>query len=363
MPLKTFCEKDIFMANQVCQISEQLFGKGLRGLRLENDLLATSVLLEKGADIYELIYKPQQLDVLWKSPWGLKEPSRGFDSAFDSVTAWLEGYAGGWQVLFPNGGSPCTYKGAALGFHGEASMLAWNYEIVEQSAQAAEVRLWARLFRSPFHIEHHMRVEAGTIVLIIREKITSPAGEAMKYMWSHHPAFGAPFISEHCFVDTGAKTLLSDDGYVGTHNPLKVNTQYPWPQANGTDMAQVAGQSTPRDTLAYLQDFESAWYGITNTELGFGVGLVWDKNVFPYAWFWQEMHASAGFPWYKAAYVMAIEPASSIPGQGLLNVMEKTKSHRTRAAGKSEEIELRVVFYESNKGINKIDANGTVHHK
>ncbi|MCL4875316.1 MAG: aldose 1-epimerase [Anaerolineae bacterium] len=343
-----------------CQISEQILGRSLRGLRLENDLLATTVLLDKGADIYELIYKPKGMDVLWKSPWGIKETARGFDSAFDSVTAWLEAYAGGWQVLFPSGGGPCVYKGAALNFHGEASMVAWNYEVVEQSDRAAEVRLMTRLFRSPFRLERRMRVEAGKPVLIIREKITSEAGEEMDYMWSHHPAFGAPFLSDQCRVDIGSSRILADDGYAGTHNPMTVNVDYDWPMANGADLSAVPGQETPRDILGYFHDFESGWYGITNTEHGFGVGLVWDKDIFPYAWYWQEMHASAGFPWYKGVYVMAIEPASSIPGQGLVAVMDKTQTHRTLAPGRSVEIEMRAVFYESATGVQKINPDGSV---
>jgi len=55
---------------------------------------------------------------MWKAPWGMKEPGRGFDSDVDSLTAWLEAYAGGWQVLFPNGGFANTYKGVELGYHG-----------------------------------------------------------------------------------------------------------------------------------------------------------------------------------------------------------------------------------------------------
>ncbi|MFQ3565702.1 MAG: aldose 1-epimerase [Aggregatilineales bacterium] len=343
-----------------CRINEVIFGRSLNGLRLENDLLATTILLDKGADIYGLIYKPKGLDVLWKAPWGIKEPARGFDSAFDTMTAWLESYAGGWQELFPNGGDPCTYKGAALNFHGEASVTAWHAEIVERGGMAAEVRLWTRLFRSPFRIERSMRVEAGKPVLIIRERITNEGGEDMDYMWSHHPAFGAPFLSDRCRIDTGARALLCDDLYAGSHNPLKLGTQYPWPLAEGVDMSVVPGQDTPRDTLGYLQDFETGWYGITNTELGFGVGLVWDKSIFPYAWFWQEMNASSGFPWYKNVYVMAIEPASSIPGQGLVNVMEKTGTHRTLAAGASVETELRAVFYESTVGVRRIERDGKV---
>lgn len=343
-----------------CQISEFTLGRSMRALKIENDLLAVTVLLDKGADIYELVYKPQNIDVLWKSNWGMKEPAHGFDSAFDSSTAWLEAYAGGWQVLFPNGGTACTYKGANLNFHGEASMIAWNYEIMQADNNAAEVRLSARLFRSPFCIERIMRVEAGKPILVLREKVINEAGEAMDYMWSHHPAFGAPFLSEKCRIDTGARTLLSDDGYAGTYNPLQLNTKYQWPMAEGIDMSAVPGQNTPRDTLGYLQDFDTAWYGITNTDMGFGVGLVWDKTIFPYAWYWQEMYASSGFPFYKNAYVMAIEPASSIPGQGLTQVMDKTQTHLTLKAGAAAEMEMRVAFYESHNGIRKIEMDGTV---
>jgi hypothetical protein len=48
----------------VCQITEQTLEPSIRALRLESDLLSTTILLDKGADICELIYKPQNLDEL-----------------------------------------------------------------------------------------------------------------------------------------------------------------------------------------------------------------------------------------------------------------------------------------------------------
>ncbi|NJL95128.1 MAG: hypothetical protein HC915_16120 [Anaerolineae bacterium] len=89
------------------------------------------------------------------------------------------------------------------------------------------------------------------------------------------------------------------------------------------------------------------------------MGLSWDKAAFPYAWYWQEMHSSPGYPWYKGVYVMAIEPASSIPGQGLTAVMEKNGSHRTLAPGASAEAELHAVFYEG-QGVERIAPDGQV---
>ena len=346
-----------------CKATEIVLGKTMTALEIENDILSTTILLDKGADIYQLAYKPKDVDVLWKSPWGMKEPGRGFDSAFDSATAWLEAYAGGWQVLFPNGGDATIYKGAPLSFHGEASMKAWDYEIVSEGDSALEVKLKTRLSRSPYTIERWMRVESGSPILHIRERITNHAGEAMDCMWSHHPAYGAPFLSEHCVIDVGTASFVADDLYAGFVNPLTLSQSYQWPMAGDVDLSKVPGADDERDILAYFRDFESGWYAITNREMGLGVGLVWDESVFPFAWFWQELNASPGFPFYKCSYVMAIEPASSIPGQGLNKVMEKTGTQLTLQPGESKEVEIKAVFFESDRGAQKIDADGRVHLK
>ena len=57
---------------------------------------------------------------------------------------------------------------------------------------------------------------------------------------------------------------------------------------------------------------------------------------------------------------MAIEPATSIPGQGLNSVIEKTGAHRTLKSGESAEVTLQAVFYESTSGVSEIQSDGTV---
>jgi hypothetical protein len=338
------------MRTATCSVVELTLGRSLRALRIENDLLSATILVDKGADIYQLVYKPRGVDVLWKTPWGLKEQRRGVPTGFDSGTLWLENYPGGWQVLFPNGGDECAHKGVTLSFHGEASLAPWDYQIICQGHAAAEVRLQTRLVRSPFRLERTMRVERGKPLLTIHERITNEANEPMDYMWGHHPAFGAPFLSGACRIDIGARSLLVDDAYVGAANPLPLGQRLTWPVAEvgggALDLSHVPGRDQVRDLLAYFTDFESGWYAVTNPELGFGFGLTWPAEIFPHAWFWQEMHASPGFPFYKRAYTMAIEPFTSIPGQGLLAVMQKTGTHRTLSAGQSVEATVRAVFYE-----------------
>ncbi len=349
-----------------CSVREATIPRGVPALVLENDSIAVTVLPGKGADIYELISKPDGIDVLWKSSWGLL-PHGGVHSAADSAAAWLEAYEGGWQEIFPNGGTANTYRGVELNFHGEASLAAWEYEITQREGDAAEVRLSTRLRRSPFLIERTMRVEAGKPVLHISEHITNQGREDLEAMWGHHPAYGAPFLSGACRIDTNARTVYADDEIGGPLNPLTKGGTFTWPHGErdgvATDLSRVAGpDDPPHETMAYLTNFtdEHGWYGITNTELGIGVGLVWPKAVFPFAWFWQEMHASPGFPWYGEVYVMAIEPFSSMPGHGLSAVIEKTGTQLTIPAGQSVEVEFAAALYHASEGIDGIQPNGTV---
>jgi hypothetical protein len=333
-------------------------------LVLENAYLSARIVPGKGGDLTDLVYLPRQMNVLWKSPWSQPDDFSRQPASDGSQTAWLESYEGGWQEIFPNGGDACHYHGVELGFHGEASLARWNYEITEPGGQAAEIRLEVRLKRSPFRLERRLRVEQDRPVLMLRERITNEGGEDLEYMWGHHPAYGAPFLSGACRLDLGSSSFQTDDRSGGPADPLPSGQRYDWPlsEKSGLDLSQIppSDPATPRHLLAYFDNFEAGWYGLTNLELGFGVGLVWPREVFPYAWCWQEMYASGGFPWYKAAYVMAVEPFSSFPSQGLLNVRNKTGTQRVLRAGQMVEAELAAVFYESKTGITGIEPDGRV---
>lgn len=349
---------------QACRALQGRLGRNIDTVVLENELLSATVIVNKGADIYELRYKPRDVDVLWKSPWGLRDPGYELPSS-SSLVSWLDGYGGGWQVLFPSGGGPCTYKGVELPFNGEASLAPWDCQILTEGGDVAEVRLEARLARSPLRIERTMRVEAGRPMLTFLERVGNEGREPVDYLWGHHPAYGAPFLSEACRIDTAAQSLRADDAYDGPHNPLELDRTYRWPEVDSEnsrlDLSHVPGEETPRQLLAYLGGFKSGWYAITNAELGFGVGLVWPAEVLPYAWLWQEMHASPGYPWYQNAYVMAIEPNTSFPAQGLVAAMAKTGTHRTLEPGEFAELEFGAVFYESSTGVARIESDGVVH--
>jgi hypothetical protein len=86
--------------------------QGHTALWLENDYLRITVLPEKGADICQITYKPNPIDLLLVTPAGLRPP------ADRPPTDFLENYEGGWQTLLPNVNDACEYRGAAIPMHG-----------------------------------------------------------------------------------------------------------------------------------------------------------------------------------------------------------------------------------------------------
>ncbi|MCC7357926.1 MAG: DUF4432 family protein [Anaerolineales bacterium] len=350
-----------------CQIRELTLPPGNRAVVLENDLLAATILPEQGADIYALVYKPRGVDVLWKSG-RLQAGRRAVPPGEPSLSAWLNTYSGGWQVLFPNGGAANAHQGLTHSFHGEAAVSAWDYTVPSAGPRAAEVRLSVTLAHSPFRLERTLRLEAGRPVLQLHEQVSNTSAAVQAYICGQHPAFGAPLIGPACRIDTGASFLLADPAASGPASPLTAGSRYPWPVPAAAGRAAAVNtlpdQATPRRLMAYFTDFEAtAWYALTNTALGFGVGLAWPRVVYPYAWFWQELRATPDFPWNGQAYVMAIEPATCFPAHGLAAVARQTGTVRSLAPGAAISVDLCAAFYDGSRGVARLAPDGTVQLK
>jgi galactose mutarotase-like enzyme len=289
--------------------------RGWTVVQLASDRLEVDVLPGKGGDILGVTWRPQELNVLWSSPWGLREKG-SVPTAADSRVAFLESYPGGWQTLFPNGGDATEEQGVELGFHGEATMIPWRWEQLDDQSIAMSVEL----VRSPFSLRRVVRVDGASVTVTEAFKNTSLVDQPA--MWSHHPAFGAPFLDSSCRVEVGAASFQADPGYDTPHTDLMAGETRAWPLARSRDGGDIDLREVPSpeaqvDRMGYLLDFTAPWYSITNPQLGLTATVRWDGVTFPYAWLWTEAAGSAGFPWHQRAYVLAIEPASSYPGSGL----------------------------------------------
>jgi hypothetical protein len=275
--------------------------QGMRAISLENELLRVSILLDKGSDVFELLYKPLDVDFVWLTANGFRDPrSISTNTADDAVGAFIDSYGGGWQEILPNGGLPSTHAGASFAQHGEVALLPWDYELVEDTEQAVTVRLTVACLRTPLRIVKELRLEAGSPRLELSETLTNESPVEIRAMWGHHLTFGKPFLVP------GARLTLPD-GIEVVEGPA-------------VDLSRIPGPGAP-SAVTYLGGFgKDAWYELARDDVGFRVG--WDGAVMPYLWFWQEYGGSTGWEWYGRHWNVGLEPFSSYPSEGIGKAVE-----------------------------------------
>ncbi len=326
-----------------------------RLLTLSSEEMTVTLLPDKGADIYEMIDRASGVDVLLKAPWGVREPGPWLRAA-TSMQRWMEAYPGGWQVLLPNGGDECVENGTSWGYHGEAALLAW--EVLEHSPCHAVLE--TSLFSVPLRVRREIELSGSTFTL--HELVTNDSDEDLEVMWSHHPAFGAPFLEEGCLLATGFRAVVADDLSPGTL--LAADSRHAWPVVrtiDGTelDLRVIPGPDRPRALLAYLTDPDEPFFAITNPHRGLGVSFRWSGEVFDKAWLWQEVHCGEGWPWFKRAYALAVEPATTVPGHGMSHARATRQPGVTFAARQCREIVIETSLFHDTRLVQGMNPDGS----
>ena len=136
-------------------------------------------------------------------------------------------------------------------------------------------------------------------------------------------------------VKTAALTMVDPDAADGT---IAAGSVHDWPiietSEGPLDASIIPGEETPHALMVFLGEFADprAWYAIQNQGNGERIEFAWDRDEFPYAWLWEELHFHTNSPLHGEVYTMAIEPATSWPG-GLTHIMETTATHRVLEPG------------------------------
>ena len=214
---------------------------------------------------------------------------------------------------------------------------------------------------APLHVRREVTVVGG--VLRIIETVTNESPVDVEVMWSHHPAFGPPFLDSSCILSAGCRTFVADDRAPGT--VVAPGTSHGWPlvtAADGTtvDLSRIPSPDQPRAILGYLGEFSSGFCAVTSGRLGLGVGLRWPLHTFGHAWLWQEMRATPEWPWFRRAYVLAVEPASTIPGQGMASARAKGRSGVLISAGSARTVVIEAVLFSGRGPVKDIGEGGDV---
>jgi Domain of unknown function (DUF4432) len=281
---------------------------GHPALWLENEYLRVSVLPEKGADVYELIYKPRGVDFLLKTPGGLRPP--GAKKAKD----FLENYEGGWQELFPNPGDAVAYRGKELPFHGIAALLPWQLGEVCEDDDTVSISLYLDFHTLPFRLERQMSLLPGRPTLEIRGTITNRADTAQEFLWGHHIVLGSGFLTASCRMEMpSCKIYTPEVVYEPETASLAPRQCELWPFASSltrrdrVDLRNIPGPAAHTHDDIYLSDLREGWLDVFNPDLDLHFRLEWDPSVFGCIVNWRPL-GGADMPPLTGIYGMGIEP-------------------------------------------------------
>jgi hypothetical protein len=347
-----------------CRVNDQVMWHQMRALILQNELLQIVVLVDKGSEIIQFLYKPMDMDFIWRAPNQVKSPDRFVRAAGSSVSPFFDHWDGGWIEILPNGGTACEYKGAPLGFFAETINIPWNYTILDDHPERVSVGLWVRLVRLPFLVQKKFTIESGKAVLLIEERVTNEGYETVDFMWGHHPVIGVPFLDESCRISAPDCTVEVFDAEDGPDHRMGLHQIGRWPiikdrEGNPLDLRIVPPRSGRTMDNCYLYDFKRGWVAVTNTNRQIGFGLAWDHSVFKYMWLWQALGGGLGYPWYGRTYNLGIEPWSSYPCSGLQESIKNGTALQLKA-GQSLDSWVTATAYEGKETISFIARDGTL---
>ena len=343
-----------------CRVSLDYAYRGICLGYLENDALRVGILVGKGADVFELVYKPRDLDFMWHSPIPLRAP-------FVATSALPEGafhdyYYGGWQEILPSAGWAAEpYLGASQGLHGEVSLLPFEARVLEDTPERVALELSVRCYRSPLTLVRTMSLRGAEPALFISERLTNESPSEFAVMWGHHPAFGPPFLDDTCAVRVAATGVDVLDfhrnglwepgqGYAFPHAPSRRTGE-------AEDVTRVRHPETRSVDVIRFTGLEEGSYALTSERLGLGIGMAWDPDVFPSLWMWQVYGGHDDYPWYGRTYNCALEPFTSWPPAGIAGAVENGSA---RVLGPHEVVEtdLAAVVYSGDP--RRVRLDGTV---
>ncbi len=325
-------------------------------LRLTNTMIEVEVDPDRGADI-TAIRRPGGPNVLATYAWA--SPLRASRSSTwgDPVNDWLSEYRGAWQELFPNAGDACEVMGVPLPFHGEVSTARW--QVADQTDDSVTLTTPTRL---PLILERRMRLPPDRSTLRIEETARLDADTGVPFLWGHHPAFAAT-EGAHIDMPEGIGVKV-DPSHAPEHNDLTPGGAGEWPVVLGAegqpvDVSRIGRGPTER--LAYLSGFggRDGWTAIRGVAPGLGVAMAWDVATFPHAWFWWQI-GGPGHPWHGRSRLVAIEPHTTVPSDGLAAADERGEAHRL-SPGETRDTWLTVSLFDADdRPVTAVAQDGSV---
>jgi hypothetical protein len=345
--------------NYGCRLREFILND-YRAVTLENEKVRVTILPDKGADVYELLYKPKDVDFLWKSSVGLRSMKNYQSTIPGKGGNFLDFYEGGWQEMFPWGGHASVYRGADTGLHGEVALAQWDYRVDVDTPEHVQITCTVRTLRSPFLVKKTFTLYRDRADLRINEVIVNESEQPLEVVWGHHPAYGWPFLDDSCVIDLPAcrvKTMASLDA----GGRLAENAEGVWPTfklRDGSDvnLSNIPGPDARSHDLAFLSEFKEGWYALRSRRKGLGIGLAWDSKIFPWIWYYQVFRGAPDYPFWGEEYLISLEMVTSM-GVKFSDAVSNGPA-RVISGGARVESEMWACVFEGDRAVTRVSDRG-----
>jgi galactose mutarotase-like enzyme len=323
-----------------CRIDDRWTYEGLRVVRLESRHLAIDVLPELGGNIYRLVDKVRDHDVLWKSP-RVRPHRAALHANFD------DHWAGGWDEVFPGGVPSHNRYGDELPYMGELWTQEASYAVVEAGPRRVELELEITTPITPARWTRRLVLEDAAPVLHLDYRLENLGTLPFDYNWGLHPVQA---ISPQTRFDAPAGQAEVDENGGGT---LGVQgDRYRWPRLGDLDVRHALEPDAGCFALHYLTELEAGWVAATDTRAQRGFGLVFDTAVFPVVWLWLVYGGWRGY------YHAIMEPWTGYPS-ALADAVTAGRA-RELAAGEVFETSVAAVVYGGVGSVGGLAADGAV---
>jgi hypothetical protein len=312
---------------------------GLRVVRMQNQHLALDVLPQRGANIFRVLDKHRDIDVLWKSP-RVAPHVAAVHADFD------DHWAGGWDDAFPGGRSSRNRYGDLLPYMGEVWTAPADYQIRVDTDEVA-LTTTVRTPITPAELIRTITLRADqqhfTLSYALRNIGTMP----FDYNWGVHPSLSIrPGMR---FDIPASRGLVDEAGGERLGNP---GDEYDWPVLRGHDLRLADDIDIGAFALHYLTGLTAGWVAATDVADRRGFGLCFDHELFPVVWF---CLVYGGWRGYQQAL---IEPWTGYPSP----LQEAVTAGRARllAPDQTQTTEVVAALYDGVEKVTELRPDGTV---
>ena len=290
-------------------------------VELESPELRVEVSLSRGAEIVRLYDKTSDTELLWRGHEDIFRNRVAPSSRVLDEGNFLDHFSGGWQTILPNAQFPVDYLGAALGAHGEAALLPWDFYIVEDAPAVLSVAFFVTLRRLPLSLRRTLTLTGGVIHLA--EQLINLSDHPIHYQLGHHISLSGSALPQ------GTEIILPELSTVTVPVTSSPSDRYSpgetaWPTVLDSQRMAVDASILPEDDGSdgqlIIGPMAEAAVGL-RAPSGLTLDFSWDSMSLPYCWIWQVFRGHPTWPLWGQHRLITVEPFSS-PVRSLTDEIE-----------------------------------------